>query len=339
MEHINGIVKHGDSHRADSLQRLADTISKAATGFSKRMTELGHDQPDMENPFPPIVTDATIQEHKFKILQTCERLMALVLGPTEWLMHQNMSFIDPACVGTALRMGLFDLIEDSDEGTSLDRLSDVTGASKDLIERVLRVCTQRLVFEEVSPRMYKHNAVSRTMLVPTTAALVDFCCDDGFKAGAAMIDNLQERDWQVPDTQSGSPFSRALGTSKGMFGFYSEDDRARGERFALAMAGTEMIKTLTEEIYPFEKLPVGSTVVDVGGGIGTVSLRITEKVPHVSFVVQDQAGVIEVADVGSAIDGASKRISFMAHDFFEAQPVKGAEVYLFRFILHDHPDR
>ena len=334
---VNGLVNHQDEPPADGLQQLASTISKSATSYAERLTELELEQPDMENPFPPIIIDAKIQEDKFKILRSCERLMALVLGPTEWLMHQNMSFIDPACIGTALRMGLFDLIEDGEEATSLDQLSVVTGASKDLLERILRVCTQRQVFKEVSPKMYKHNAVSRTLVVPPTAALIDFCCDDAFKAAAAMTDSLEEQKFQSIDEPSKSPFSRAMGTNKGMFSYYSENDRAKSERFALAMAGTEMIKTLTEEIYPFEKLPVGSTVVDVGGGIGTVSLRIMEKVPHVSFIVQDQASVIQIADDGS--HGPEANIRFMAHDFFEKQPVKEADVYLFRFILHDHPDR
>lgn len=32
------------------------------------------------------------------------------------------------------------------------------------------------------------------------------------------------------------------------------------------------------------------------------------------------------------------RIEFMTHDFFHPQPVKGADVYLLRWILHDWPD-
>ena len=34
----------------------------------------------------------------------------------------------------------------------------------------------------------------------------------------------------------------------------------------------------------------------------------------------------------------ASRISFQEHDFFNAQPVHGAEVYLLRMILHDWPD-
>ena len=34
----------------------------------------------------------------------------------------------------------------------------------------------------------------------------------------------------------------------------------------------------------------------------------------------------------------SSRITFQSHDFFQPQPVQGANVYLLRMILHDWPD-
>ena len=36
--------------------------------------------------------------------------------------------------------------------------------------------------------------------------------------------------------------------------------------------------------------------------------------------------------------GLEDRISFMAHDFFTPQPIT-ADVYFFRFIFHDWPDK
>ena len=35
----------------------------------------------------------------------------------------------------------------------------------------------------------------------------------------------------------------------------------------------------------------------------------------------------------------NNRVEFMRHDFFKPQPVKGADAYFLRFILHDWPDR
>ena len=51
-------------------------------------------------------------------------------------------------------------------------------------------------------------------------------------------------------------------------------------------------------------------------------------------------------DLASTVDNAasslppelSDRVEFMPHDFFREQPVKGADVYLFRWIFHNWSD-
>lgn len=99
------------------------------------------------------------------------------------------------------------------------------------------------------------------------------------------------------------------------------------------------MKTLTEDMFPFESLPQGAKVVDVGGGRGHVSVRIAEKVPGLNFVVQDDESMLEAGQAEGVPKAVKYRIEFMPHDFFNEQPVKGADVYLLRFILHDHSDR
>jgi sterigmatocystin 8-O-methyltransferase len=130
-----------------------------------------------------------------------------------------------------------------------------------------------------------------------------------------------------------------LAANKGLFDYFYTEDIARGQRFALGMAGSEIMKTLTEDMFPFESLPQGAKVVDVGGGRGHVSVRIAEKAPGLNFVVQDDASMLEAGQAEGVPKAVKDRIEFMPHDFFNEQPVKGADVYLLRFILHDHPDR
>ena len=81
----------------------------------------------------------------------------------------------------------------------------------------------------------------------------------------------------------------------------------------------------------------GATIVDVGGGHGAVATAIAKATEHLHLIVQDLAGTVEE---GRRIlpSELKDRISFMAHDFFTEQPVKGAKVYFFRWILHDWPD-
>lgn len=79
----------------------------------------------------------------------------------------------------------------------------------------------------------------------------------------------------------------------------------------------------------------GGVVVDVGGSHGSIAGKILECVGEggVRVVVQDRKEV-----VASAPKDKVKGVEFMEYDFFTPQPVKDADVYLFRWILHDWSD-
>ena len=47
--------------------------------------------------------------------------------------------------------------------------------------------------------------------------------------------------------------------------------------------------------FPWADLPKDSVVVDVGGGIGSVSVKVAEAFPHLRFVVEDRAPVVALA--------------------------------------------
>ena len=94
--------------------------------------------------------------------------------------------------------------------------------------------------------------------------------------------------------------------------------------------------------YLVEAFPWGSdsqfTVVDVGGGLGHVSRALVDHNPIVKCVVEDSPGVIVQGEEGLPVD-LRGRITFQKHDFFQEQPVKGADVYLLRLVLHDWSDK
>lgn len=80
-----------------------------------------------------------------------------------------------------------------------------------------------------------------------------------------------------------------------------------------------------------------ATVVDVGGSHGSLSIALCHEYPQLSCIVQDRSEVTETgkAKLPSAL---VDRLSFMEHNFFHDQPVKGAEVYILRWVLHDWSD-
>ena len=96
-----------------------------------------------------------------------------------------------------------------------------------------------------------------------------------------------------------------------------------------------------------------AVVVDVGGGIGNVSIQLAEQYPHLRFIVQDREQTIAVAP--SVWGGKHKdlfdsgRVTFQAQDFFEAQPVsyevpglgrvEKAALFLVVRIMHNWMDK
>ena len=48
-------------------------------------------------------------------------------------------------------------------------------------------------------------------------------------------------------------------------------------------------------VFDWESLPVGSLVVDVGGGVGAQSLALSKTCPNLRFIVQDREANMEPA--------------------------------------------
>ena len=78
----------------------------------------------------------------------------------------------------------------------------------------------------------------------------------------------------------------------------------------------------------------------VGGNAGATSITLTKAFPALRCILQDQKAPIDTARSKLAELPAeiSKRVELQEHNFFAAQPVKGADVYLLRMILHDWMD-
>jgi len=100
----------------------------------------------------------------------------------------------------------------------------------------------------------------------------------------------------------------------------------------------ELGPELVVDAYPWGDLASGATVVDVGGSHGLVSIELARQFPELRFIVQDlDEPVVKNADAKKPAE-IGDRVTFMRHDFFEEQPVKGAEVYFLRAVLHNWSD-
>ncbi|KAL5331801.1 hypothetical protein ACEPPN_001339 [Leptodophora sp. 'Broadleaf-Isolate-01'] len=189
--------------------------------------------------------------------------------------------------------------------------------------RLLRYLAQRFVFQEVSPGHYIHNANSAVLKLPGIEALMGICSDDILLS--ASVESLT--------------FDRGVKQSPAdldFFDYFYQVDPDRGRRFSLGMTPHTGSYASSMALYPFEQLPSGSLIVDVGGGSGHVSGAIAKANQQLKFIVQDFDGPISLGKLTYKDSGLP--VEWQVHNAFEPQPVKGADVYFMRRVLHDHSD-
>ncbi|KAI0271070.1 hypothetical protein BGY98DRAFT_1189754 [Russula aff. rugulosa BPL654] len=115
------------------------------------------------------------------------------------------------------------------------------------------------------------------------------------------------------------------------------------------MAGTEGWMGASDAelcAFPFPELAEDTLIVDVGGGIGSTTLRLAERFPKLRFIIQDREPVCKLGEDAWHIHSptliTSGRVRFQVHDFFKPQPKYDgdtrAAVFLLRVVCHDWPD-
>ncbi|KZT18736.1 hypothetical protein NEOLEDRAFT_1142978 [Neolentinus lepideus HHB14362 ss-1] len=163
-----------------------------------------------------------------------------------------------------------------------------------------------------------------------------------------LVNGVSDADVHLSNSPTRSPFNTAFRTEKEFFAWLEEKGNVgRLKRFGCAMTGSggwEDVGGGGVLAFPWDTLPTGSLVVDVGGGIGSTSLLLAKKFENLRFVVQDRVGVVKMGEdawrerAPELLDGG--RVMFLAHDFFTPQPTLPVPpaVFLLRVITHDWPD-
>jgi len=107
-----------------------------------------------------------------------------------------------------------------------------------------------------------------------------------------------------------------------------------GAAFNRAMQAGAQARLVALKNFPWHEV---ETVVDVGGGNGTLLIGLLEQQPHLRGVIFDLPEVAPAASLRIADASLSDRCSVEAGSFFERVP-EGGDVYLLAKVLHDWDD-
>ncbi|KAK4695820.1 hypothetical protein P7C71_g1995, partial [Lecanoromycetidae sp. Uapishka_2] len=260
---------------------------------------------------------------------------------------------------------------DRSVGLSAQTLSEKTGIEHLKLGRVLRTLCSNHIFKETQPNTFANNVISAALVnnEPLRAYVMNFNLDlyaASEHLPKALLDKVKGSSYQVDETA----WQDALGTNKTRWDWLEEtvlsSDISKGgsnypsvpqlanvviasekealvkrpehEIFNLSMLGGGRVHGAAHPYdYPWSELG-SATVVDVGGGVGGFLIQLSHLYPSLNFVLQDRAPVLHMAEKEvwpkenpSAL--SQKRVKFMQHDFFQPNPVRGAEVYWLRSIL------
>jgi ubiquinone/menaquinone biosynthesis C-methylase UbiE len=243
--------------------------------------------------------------------------------PRQQLVQMIISYWTSMSIHVAAKLRLADLVKDSPKTAA--ELAKATNTHPQSLYRLLRALASVEIFAE--------DAQGRFALTPMAECLLDV--HGSQRAVALMMGDEHFRAWGdlLYSVQTGKPaFDHIYG--KGVFEFLSENVE-QAKIFDAAMTGFHGPETQAMiDAYDYTGV---NTLVDIGGGNGTVLTAVLKKHPAIKGVLYDLPGVIERAKKNLADAGLADRCQTIAGSFFESAP-PGGDAYQMRHIIHDWTD-
>ncbi|OLL23718.1 Sterigmatocystin 8-O-methyltransferase [Neolecta irregularis DAH-3] len=323
------------------LQSLVDIISSSANVIETDRAKRGlRDISLLDPPSSEAVSipSKEVFEATQSLVGAANMLAAVVSGPEMHLMNLTMGYLDQAALRTVLEGKIADLVPIDGKGISAADISETAGIEKTKLVRVLRGLCNHFVFSEVELEVFAHTNTSMGLL--SSSPLYGFCSRASLEFHKALL--IPEYSFSFSPEKT--PLSLAYGNSGTFFDFInSKGNEYIRERFNRAMQGLgERSLATLPLVYPWNSIKKGGIIVDVGGGTGHACMRLSKTHGDLKYIVQDlpeaiidarkfwQSESLEALNNGNTI--------LQVHDFFTENPVKQADVYLLRHIIHDWPN-
>lgn len=208
----------------------------------------------------------------------------------------------------------------------VDELAKLTGTHAPTLFRLLRALASEGLFAETTSRTFEMTPAAQCLRedVPNSQrAMAIMVGEEQFRAWSELLYSVQTGEKGF-DKIYGMPIFDYLGKNP--------EQAAIFDAAMTSIHGREAVPMLAA--YDFGPY---ATVADIGGGNGSTLMAILKKYPQSRGMLFDLPHVVARSHENVQAAGLEDRCELVGGDFFASIP-SGADVYLFRHIIHDWND-
>ncbi|KAL4945003.1 hypothetical protein BDV06DRAFT_232179 [Aspergillus oleicola] len=281
--------------------------------------------------------DCADQQGKREIQGYIRELQVGFYSDWDVVMRLSSGPLQLSLVKIGIDLGLFRILKESESPVALAQLAEKTGAAIRLLDRILRSQAAFGFIRETAHHEYTSSTFTDVFADPNAAGAIAQLFDIPSPCSQILPDYLADSGYKEIQSHKECPFQRAFHTDLAIFEWMPQHPKhleSLGKLMALERPKVWVdYFPVLEQIGSFADA-TKTLMVDIGGGFGQQSKALRAKFP-------DLTGNIIVQEIPQTIAAAQpvEGVEFVVHDFFRPQPVRGAQFYYLRHVLHNWPDQ
>jgi len=336
-----------DDHELDSL---LDSLQSSLAIYRAELKERGLPPLSTKSGRPTddinYVPSPKLYEAKRIVLATLGLITNAIETPFEKLVETVFAPTQSSSLQIAVRLSVPDRIAASSDGLTIDEIAEQAKIDPVRIGSSIRLLTANGWFEEGPGGKYKNTRFSEQLKEGEHAGNWARASEVWDRIWAYQAEAVCRDDWRLSQSPLHTGTQLAHNTEKHFFDYLLEDQGRAGAFIDAINALDNSVLGAIAADYPWDKVPSGTTLVDVGGGAGSLSVAVAKKNNHLKFLVEDQAGPVSQAKLNFSKNAESDssltgRLDAKVQNFFEPQTggIGGDEYsFMLKWILHDWPE-
>ncbi|KAG2048105.1 S-adenosyl-L-methionine-dependent methyltransferase [Suillus hirtellus] len=295
-----------------------------------------HPLDSMDQPTP-----VGVYEARRAALACVVELKNLLQHPFEKAAESAFSMYDYPSVQVFTEHGIVDRMAKEPSGISVKTLQAELDLDSHKLTTVLRHLSVCGWIREIQSGIFALNRSSRILLQGQRGRAL-ITVPNNMRVAEALPRWLAHPEFRFSKSPDHTAFQLANNTTKPFFEWVKDDRNYLGRFSACVEALGEYVTPGILSDYPWQTCSE-STIVDCGGGKGSLAIALANKFPALRLVIQERGEMVGPAEanIKARLDPNSVHGTVVAeaHDLFSAQPRTGDNyTFMLRHVLHNWPE-